>query len=64
MHHSSFQQRLLVHWKQGKYQILLHCIIFSIFMSIFYFVRFRKNDDYKEINIPAGKTYEVYLQDL
>jgi len=33
-------------------------------MSIFYFVRFRKNDDYKEINIPAGKTYEVYLQDL
>lgn len=64
MRHSSFQQMLSVHWKQGKDQILLYCIILSIFMSIFQFVHCRKNDDYKEINIPAGKTYEVYVQDL
>lgn len=39
-------------------------MIFTIFKPILKFVLFSKIDDFKEASVPAGKTFEVYLQGL
>lgn len=56
------QQRLPVHWKEGKFPrrgvlFMSECFKMSSHLSLLN----RKNDDYKEISVPAGKSHEVCL---